>query len=105
MSQRTERRCHVVYITQNTEYHCRLRECVAVRDRRTGHWRRDHWAVRGQLVGSVHNREVQRTPGVGGRLLIEGGRAILTSRVEMVGRPDRSAIFRYSSQAWTGQIG
>ena len=48
-----ERRQHVVYITKNSEYHCRRKECVAVRDRNTGRWRRWHAALRGQLLGSI----------------------------------------------------
>ena len=38
----TDRRRHVVYLTRNSEYHCRLNECVAVRSRSDG--RRAGWA-------------------------------------------------------------
>ncbi len=41
-----ERRQHVLYVTQNTEYHLRGAECVGVRDLWSGHWREDHPAER-----------------------------------------------------------
>ncbi len=102
-----ERRRHVVYLTRNSEYHCRFSDCVAVRDRVTGQWDRHHWAVRSHLIGAVieGKRRLTSRPQPGARLLFEGRRPVLTSRLEMVGRPDKSATFAYCSQAWGGTIG
>jgi hypothetical protein len=99
-----ERRRHVVYLTKNTEYHCRLKECVGVRDRRTGSWFRDHAAIRSQLLGAVTKQRKPSSPSVGTRLLFEGSVPIMTSTVDIIGRPDRSAIFSYTSLTWSGTI-
>jgi hypothetical protein len=100
-----DRRHHIVYVTHNTEYHCRDRECVAVRDRVTGKWRRQHPAVRGQLLGAVlPTRTVKRRVQVGARLIFAGADTLMTSRVLFAGRPDKSAIPFYSSLSWTGVI-
>ena len=100
-----ERRRHVVYLTRNTEYHCSLAQCVAVRDRRTGGWSRDHAALRSRLVGAVdHQRKVLASPEVGSRLFFEGQRPVLTSNVVVVGRPDKSAVDSYCSLSWSGEI-
>ena len=100
-----DRRRHVVYLTRNTEYHCRSRICVAVRDRNSGKWWRGHPALRAELQGAVGRGPLRLLrPGVGLRLLFKGGEAVLTSPVMLAGRPDRSAVLHYTSQCWSGEI-
>jgi hypothetical protein len=100
-----ERRRHVVYITRNTEYHCRGCECVGVRDRQTGRWHHAHPALRGELLGAVDNerRELLR-PETGRRLLFSANQAVMTSPLTISGRPDRTAVFHYTSLCWSGEI-
>ncbi|MCA9665167.1 MAG: hypothetical protein KC503_06250 [Myxococcales bacterium] len=106
-----ERRKHVVYITKNSEYHCRDRECVAVRDRRSGEWLREHSALRGRLIGAVtaQGRLLRRMRiVVGMRLCLEGAgdeQLVMTSVVRNVGRPKKSATCAYAYQSWAGVIG
>lgn len=101
-----DRRRHVVYLTRNSEYHCRLDECVAVRNRSSGHWYRQHPAIRARLAGVIDpGRNLSRAdPEVGHRLFFDSDRPVITSRVTCVGRPDKSAIFSYISLAWAGII-
>jgi hypothetical protein len=102
---RPDRRRHIVYITRNTEYHCRDRECVGVRDRQSGVWRREHPAVRAELVGGFHPGS--RTPGdpeAGVRLVFSGAAVVMTSRVLFAGRPDRDSVFFYTSRCRAGQV-
>jgi hypothetical protein len=105
MLRRPERRQHVVYITRNTEYHCRDRECVGVRDRVSGMWRREHPAVRAELVGGLHPRtQAAADPEVGLRLVFSGSAVVMTSRVLFAGRPDRAAVLFYTSRCRAGEI-
>jgi hypothetical protein len=103
---RLERRRHRVYLTRNTEYHCRDRECVGVRDRRTGEWSRWHKALRGELVGGLDPtaREVQRQPSIGFRLLFDAGQAVITSRLVNVRRPPRDDTRMYCNLVRSGAI-
>jgi hypothetical protein len=39
-----------VFLTRKSEYHVRGNVCFGVRDRRTGSWRSDHWALGCQLT-------------------------------------------------------
>jgi hypothetical protein len=102
----TDRRRHVVYLTRNSEYHCRLDECVAVRSRSSGRWHRDHPAVRARLAGVIDaaSNLSRSEPRTGQRLIFESDRPVITSPVTCVGRPDKSAIFSYCSLAWAGMI-
>jgi hypothetical protein len=101
-----ERRRHVVYITLNTEYHCRDQECVGVRDRRTGRWHRAHPALRAELLGAVaKGKHRLLRPETGRRLLFSANQAVMTSPVTIAGRPDRAAVFHYTSLCWSGEIG
>jgi len=104
---RRERRRHVVYITRNTEYHCRDRECVGVRDRESGRWRRCHPALRGELLGAlteVEGRQKLHHPTSGLRLVFSSRDAVMTSPMVTAGRPDREAIFHYTSLCRAGEI-
>ena len=105
MSNVKERRQHVVYITKNTEYHCRRKECVGVRDRTTGRWRRWHAALRGQLLGSIFtDRQTSRRAEVGARLCFAGDRSVVTSQVLGVARPPKTVLWSYASLCWAGRI-
>ncbi len=106
-SPRRERRRHVVYLTRNTEYHCRDRECVGVRDRASGRWSRDHPALRSAIVGalSADRRWYYREPDVGLRLVFDQrGFMVMTTRLRLVGRPDREAVAAYTSLCRAGEI-
>lgn len=102
-----ERRHHVAYITRNTEYHCRDGECVGVRDRNSGTWQIRHPALRATLVGGIRRAggNVKKKPSPGARLVFKGNRAILTSRVLTVERPERESVRCYTSLCWAGCIG
>jgi hypothetical protein len=101
----SERRRHRVFITRNTEYHLRDRECVGVRDSTTGRWIRRHKALRAELLGSVDlQRRVHRTPRVGARLIFAGKETVVTSRVLDSLRPDYESTFMYASLVKSGEI-
>jgi len=103
--QEHERRQHIVYVTRHTEYHCRQRECVGVRDRRTGQWQRRHGALRSLLVGASNGvGSFWDEPQLGERLLFMGKESVLTSRVVDTGRPPRDAVWFYSSYSKAGSI-
>ncbi len=100
-----ERRRHVLYITRNTEYHCRGRECVGVRDRRSGAWLSRHPVLRATLVGALRaDQTLQRQPAVGSRLVFSGENTVMTSTVLFAGRPERESIFSYTSLCQSGVI-
>jgi hypothetical protein len=100
-----ERRRHVVYLTWNTEYHCRDEECVGVRDRSSGRWQRAHPALRGQLLGGVARGIAGVLPLQAGlRLVFSAQQAVVTSPLVMEGRPDREAVFHYTSLCRSGEI-
>ena len=97
----------MVYLTRNTEYHCRDRECVGVRDRASGRWSRNHPALRSAIVGalSADRRHLYREPEVGRRLVFENaGCMVMTTRLHLVGRPDRETVFAYTSLCSAGEI-
>jgi len=99
-----DRRHHTVYLTRNTEYHCRDRECVGVRDRSSGAWMRDHPALRARMLGSVCRSGVRNRPEKGLRLLFGGNQLVMTSKLLSSGRPEREDIFAYTSLCRTGVI-
>jgi hypothetical protein len=101
-----DRRRHVVYVTRNTEYHCRDQECVGVRDRSSGRWNSNHPALRSKLHGIIKQGQVLpgQSPGVGHRLLFYGRQAIMTTGLQHAGRPDKECIFSYTSLCWAGEI-
>ncbi|MCB9555543.1 MAG: hypothetical protein H6707_05515 [Deltaproteobacteria bacterium] len=100
----SERRRHVVYITRNSEYHCRGGQCVAVRSRITGSWHRWHLALRREISGAVRGHRLLRDPQPGLRLFFGGRDPLLTSQIEQVARPNKRSLAAYISQTWTGQI-
>ncbi len=97
-----ERRRHRLYVTQNTEYHCRDNRCVAVRDVWTGRWRAEHPAVGRALFGGVRpgvmGLEPLMEPVVDCLLWFENGENdILTSRLTSVGRPMKRIVEQYAA--------
>ncbi len=105
MIARPERRRHVVYITRHTEYHCRGRECVGVRDRVSGRWQRWHAILRGRLVGCVFNEpQVHRRIEVGSRLVFLGESMFMTSKLERSARPPKNVLWSYANLTKAGAI-
>ena len=49
----TERRLNQVLVTENREYHCRAGWCVAVRDRKSRMFIRNHSAIGLKLTGAM----------------------------------------------------
>lgn len=102
-----ERRQHIVYVTQHTEYHCRDRECVGVRDRKTGKWQRWHGVLRSRLVGSQQNSlKIARNVQLGARLVFVGDGTYLTSIVQEMARPTKAVVrsFAYANLTKSGAI-
>lgn len=103
---RLDRRLNRKLITRNTEYHIHLRECVGVRDRKTGEWLNDHPALRTWLLGGMDRKErifAAMKPGV--RLVFtDGRRDVLTSPLLSVDRPDRPSLESYTWRSQTGFI-
>ena len=95
-----ERRRHVLFVTQNTEYHLRSDRCVGVRDLWSGRWRNDHPAVGRRLFGAVlpgpTGLEPIDHPELNCLLWFENGENdILTSRLTAITRPPRDAVVSY----------
>jgi hypothetical protein len=91
-----ERRIHKVFVTRNTEYYVRERRCVAVRDRSSGAWVRDHFAVDRAVMGAIRYLDsgelfaAQGLPQVGESMYFEEpGHDLVTSAVVAVERPPR----------------
>lgn len=96
-----ERRIHKVYVTRNTEYHVRRNVCVAVRDRKSGRWVEGHMAIRKRLEGSLrfHEHGVSpntKEPNIGDSIYFRTGeRDLITSKLELVGRPEKVVVQSY----------
>lgn len=99
-----DRRQNKMYLTRNTEYHVRNRECVGVRDRQTGHWKGHHPALRSYLLGGMDRKaKVFNLPLKGARLVFANqNRDILTSPLEDVFRPEMLCVERYT---WRTRVG
>ena len=106
-----DRRRHRVYVTRNTEYHCRDGICLAVRSRRTGSFQLEHAAIGKRVTAGVTFAEGEATeicePGdvhtghqlcfssVDGRF--EDHDDVLTSVLHAVERPPKEIVARYAS--------
>lgn len=97
-----ERRLHRMFVTRNTEYHCRGDVCVAVRDRRSRQWLESHLALQRRITGGVrvlpNGTAVPscEPPRVGEALYFgEGGRELITSVLCGVERPPKTAVMSY----------
>ena len=101
-----DRRQNKMFVTRNTEYHVRNRECVGVRDRRTGNWLSHHPALRSYLLGGMDKKaKVFHLPLEGARLVFATrAKDILTSPLEEVYRPEKEAVERYTWRSLSGVI-
>lgn len=97
-----ERRQHRMFVTRNTEYHCRGDVCVAVRDRRSHTWLASHLALHRRISGGVRllaNGTAIPTPDVpriGEALYFgEDGRELITSVLCGVERPSKAVVESY----------
>ena len=101
-----DRRRNKLFVTRNTEYHVRNRECVGVRDRSTGHWLGSHPALRSYLLGGMNKKaRVAHLPLQGARLVFSTKtKDILTSPLLDVERPEKASIERYTWRTRAGQI-
>jgi hypothetical protein len=100
MSTGSERRENRLFVTQNTEYHLRGRDCVAVRDLWSGRWLDKHPALGKRLYGAVmpttRGLEPLTEPKSGCLLWFENGENdILTSRIAAISRPLKTAVRHY----------
>ena len=105
-----ERRVHTVLVTRNTEYHCRSGRCIAVRDRTTGEFSRDHNAVGLRMTGGVRYNgrggvDQVSAPEellVGEKLCFESHDGehdyeVVTSPLVGIERPPREIVARYDA--------
>lgn len=101
-----DRRENKMYLTRNTEYHMRNRECVGVRNRQTGNWMGQHPALRSYLLGGMDRKaKVFNLPLMGARLVFANQRRdILTSPLEDVARPEMPCVENYTWRARVGII-
>lgn len=94
-----ERRRHQIYVTQNTEYHVRSGQVVAVRRRGAGGWLPEHAALSMRVVGTVQRGSwVPRSgsPQTGDRLyLAHSQNDVVTSPVLAVTRPPKDLVSQY----------
>ena len=105
-----ERRRHKVFVTRNTEYHFRDGLCVAVRDRTTGGWVRDHVALQRSVSGSLKffpNGAIRPNigkPKMGEALFFAtGGRDVVTSPLLSVQRPPKPIVDTYPKTLGAGR--
>jgi hypothetical protein len=95
-----ERRRHRVYVTRNTEYHFKDGLCIAVRSRRTGEFVPGHLALQGRIDAMLRENGgialATAEPRAGESLYFaSGGRDLVTSRLESVGRPRPEIVGAY----------
>ncbi len=99
-----ERRRHRVFVTRNSEYLCRDKVCVAVRDRTTGEFEYDHPAIGRHMAGGIRFTEdggiasfstADQQPSQGESLVFSDGSLendLRTSALLEVQRPPRAVI-------------
>jgi hypothetical protein len=102
-----ERRRHRVFLTRNTEYHCRDDLCVAVRDVQTGQFQDDHPAIGRRMTGSIRFTQdggiasfspKGQEPHPGESLFFSDGdaeRELRTSALRDIQRPPKAVVERY----------
>ena len=103
-----ERRHHRMFLTRNSEYHCRDGTCVAVRDLVTGKFRHDHPAIGRHMTGGIRfalDGSVQsitqcgEEPHVGESLFFSNGKLdeeLRTSALRTITRPPAVALREYT---------
>lgn len=101
-----DRRRNKKLITRNTEYHVHHRECVGVRDRKTGRWISDHPALRAWLLGGMDKKEKVFYSVIPGARLVftDGRRDVLTSPLLEVSRPAQPSVESYTWRTKMGVI-
>jgi hypothetical protein len=97
-----DRRIHRVFVTRNTEYHVRRDTCVGVRDRQTGTWLQQHFALNLPVAGAIRffdGGAMRANPGlpqIGESIYFEAaGRDLVTSSVVSVERPAPDTVAQY----------
>jgi hypothetical protein len=102
-----ERRHHHVYLTLNSEYHCRDDLCVAVRNLQTGEFVDDHPAIGRRLTGAIRFNDdggiasfsrCGEQPRPGENLYFSSGPSTIgvrTTGVRGIQRPPRKIVQRY----------
>ena len=97
-----ERRIHRVYVTRNTEYHCRAGICIAVKDRNQNLWLLTHKALAKTLTGSVRRNQSGESypslehPEPGDALFfVAADYELVTSRLESIQRPTKDVVVSY----------
>jgi hypothetical protein len=102
-----ERRRHRVYLTRNSEYHCRDDLCVAVRDVASGDFLEGHPAIGRRMTGSIRFTEdggiasfstKDEEPHPGESLFFSDGameRELRTSALRDIQRPPKAVVARY----------
>jgi hypothetical protein len=100
-----DRRIHKVFVTRNTEYHVRQGKCVGVRDRESGDWLQQHFALYRPIIGSIKFFEsgamsaLPGLPRIGESMYFEDvGRDLVTSSVVSVERPKPEVVAEYSEE-------
>jgi hypothetical protein len=104
-----ERRHHSVFVTRNSEYHCRDALCVAVRDLQSGEFRSQHPAIGRRMLGGVafsadgvltSFSRAGETPKPGESLFFGDETPtypLRTSPLRAIQRPARAIVERYPS--------
>jgi hypothetical protein len=105
-----DRRRHRVFVTKNSEYHCRDNVCVAVRSVRTGAFDRNHVALGRWLSGAIKFTKDGSISGMsdasdarrGEQLCFASGSMddtndVLTSPLEAIARPPKDVVSLYPS--------
>jgi hypothetical protein len=102
-----ERRRHHVYLTRNSEYHCRDDLCVAVRDLRNGQFQSDHPAIGQRMSGGIRFNEDGgvasfsrrgEPPHPGENLFFSDGSAdmaLRTTALRAIERPAKTVVDQY----------
>lgn len=98
-----DRRIHKVFVTRNSEYHLRRDRCVAVRERHTGTWLRDHVALGHRATASIRYSDdgiagLERTlPDIGDSLYFSRPQKdpVVSSPVMSVERPEKDIVTQY----------
>jgi hypothetical protein len=108
-----DRRRHRVFVTRNSEYHCRDGICVAVRNVTTGSFEPEHHALGKRVTSSIRFSKdggiaAISTPdhteigeqlcfaSATGRNLRDLNHEIITSAVEAIERPPKEIVAKYT---------
>jgi hypothetical protein len=102
-----DRRRHKVFITRNSEYHCRDGVCVAVVSKRTGDFVEHHSALGLRLAAGMQwdaegVTTHPETPQPGDQLCFamigpdRSPASVITSRVRSIERPPKVVVEKYS---------